>query len=98
PLSAEHRGVCAIAIRYAEIRNKASLRFGNGIRLLSFAVEIGERSFMYFVQDHLPKAMFLFANTFGCMEMALLDCETTDKVTTKRSANQRDGSFGLWFA
>ena len=95
PLSAEHRGVCAIAIRYAEIRNKASLRFGNGIRLLSFAVEIGERSFMYFVQDHLPKAMFLFANTFGCMEMALLDCETTDKVTTKRSANQQTKGTGL---
>lgn len=85
PLTTQQRGVVAVAIRYAEIRNKTEQLFGPGIRLLSFAVEIGERSFMYFVQDHQPKAMFLFANAFGCMEMALLDCETTDKVTTSRS-------------
>lgn len=85
PLTAQQRGVVAVAIRYSEIRNKTEQLFGPGIRLLSFAVEIGDRSFIYFVQDHLPKAMFLFANIFGCMEMALLDCETTDKVTTSRS-------------
>jgi len=85
PLTAQQRGVFAVAIRYAEIRNKVEQLFGQSIRLLSFTMEIGERSFVYYISDHLPRAMFLFANAFGCMEMALLDCETTDKVTTSRS-------------
>lgn len=85
PFTAQQRGVFAVAIRYAEIRKLAAQQLGQGLRLLSFTVEIGERSFVFYISDHLPKAMFLFANSFGCMEMALLDCETTDKVTTSRS-------------
>lgn len=85
PFTAQKRCISMLSVRYGYILQMVHNAEGSSVKILSVTIEVGERSMSYFITDRMPSAMFLFANAFGCRELATLDCETTDKIHSNRS-------------